>query len=68
MKCLKETAEGREYKFECPSCGEAGMMTLDPKDSGTFGCPAECGARFIEYQSERGWAIRCVVQPVFEDQ
>lgn len=55
----------RRYAFECPSCGESGYLGLDPKDVGQFGCPAECGASFIEYQDGDTWKIRCVVQPVF---
>ncbi len=68
MLCHKETKTGRHYLFICPSCGEQGEIELDPKDTGQFGCPAECGASFIEYPGLKGWTIRCVVQPVFEDE
>jgi len=30
-----------------------------------FDCPADCGASFLKYKALAGWAIRCVVQPVF---
>lgn len=55
----------RRYAFECPACGEKGNIGLDPKESGTFPCPAECGAGFLEYQDGAAWKIRCVILPHF---
>jgi predicted RNA-binding Zn-ribbon protein involved in translation (DUF1610 family) len=51
-------------KFHCPACGEEGEITL-PKEMMRFNCPAECGAGFLHYHAQAGWAIRCVIKPVF---
>lgn len=65
MICLEECGGQRNYHFVCPACGEEGELGLKANERGTFGCPAECGATFVEYKGLAGWAIRCVVQPVF---
>lgn len=54
----------REHQFGCRVCGEAGVIWLPDKFL-TFGCPANCGATFAKYQGQVGWAIRCVVEPIF---
>lgn len=67
MRCTKTIGDERFYDFECPACGENGHIGLNIKDQGQFPCPDQCGASFLEYQSEDGWRIRCVVQPVFQE-
>lgn len=66
MTCFKQNGHIRYYHFACPSCGEHGDLGLDENDIGTFQCPAECGATFLEYKALTNWCLRCVVQPVYE--
>jgi hypothetical protein len=64
----RETKDGhRFYDFECPACSEAGEIGLPIDTRGRFGCPAGCGAVFVEYKALCDWRIRCVVQPVYAE-
>jgi hypothetical protein len=54
----------RWHTFHCPACDEQGEIEL-PDEFTRFDCPAECGAVFVKYSGRVGWAIRCVVEPVF---
>lgn len=56
----------RDHHFKCPACDEEGTITL-PEEFVRFDCPAQCGASFVKYRGTVGWAIRCVVQPVFSE-
>lgn len=63
---MDDVMKERASKFECPACGESGIITL-PEEMTRFDCPGECGASFLKYQGDGGvWHIRCVVRPVFE--
>lgn len=65
MLCYETAGNERKYHFRCPACEEEGELGLDANETGTFGCPADCGATFVEYKSDKGWALRCVVRPFF---
>ena len=67
MLSFETRGKARYYNFHCPACDAAGELGLADDESGQFCCPEECGACFIEYKSDKGWAIRCVVQPVYSD-
>lgn len=54
----------RKHAFHCPACDEQGEFEL-PDEFVRFECPADCGAGFVKYRGQAGWAIRCVVQPMF---
>lgn len=56
----------RDHNFKCPACDEEGIITL-PDCFMTFACPGKCGAIFVKYDGMVGWAIKCVVQPVFAE-
>jgi hypothetical protein len=53
-----------KHAFHCPACDEQGEFEL-PDEFVQFDCPTECGASFVKYRGQAGWAIRCVVRPVF---
>ena len=57
----------RQHHIKCPACEAEGDITL-PNEVVRFGCPDDCGAVFVKYRGDVGWAIRCVVRPVFSRQ
>lgn len=65
MLCREDHRDERVYDFHCPACDDEGELTLDANEEGQLGCPAGCGASFIEYKSDKGWVLRCVVRPFF---
>lgn len=54
------------FNFHCPSCEAEGKLTIDLAEQGQIPCPEGCGASFIAYEGKAGWALKCVVQPVFK--
>lgn len=55
------------YDFICEGCGAEGLLGV-PDEKYNFGCPADCGARYIQWRptTNEQWRLKCVVCPVFE--
>ncbi len=71
---LSQTETEVTFYFVCESCGSEGEITLakmdkhSPLPSQPFGCPEECEAVYVLWESPEGWRLTCVVYPVMEEQ
>lgn len=55
------------YDFKCEGCGDEGELGVDITERSPFGCPAGCGATYVQWHPPGAMAaLKCVVKPIFE--
>jgi hypothetical protein len=69
MMLAREIKDGHvHYNFVCEGCKAEGELGVPLDQHGTFGCPENCGAVYIQWKNLEGkYELTCVVCPVFEE-